>query len=162
MGTGAMQATPNSAQFKELAAGEDVTCGIRVDNSQVSCWGTMSSGRKMPPAGVAFKSIDMGRAHGCGVTVGGTVECWGDVSFAVHTPIPKARQIAAGQLLTCALLENGTLQCWNDGEQLLPSGWDGKFELVAAGEAAVCALPAAGELKCMGSDAIVGALPSKL
>jgi alpha-tubulin suppressor-like RCC1 family protein len=72
-------------------------------------------------------ALAVGGEHACGVTIAGTVTCWGNNSFgqtgrpvtleqgALSVPgLSGVTAIAAGSFSTCALLKNQTVKCWGD------------------------------------------------
>jgi alpha-tubulin suppressor-like RCC1 family protein len=69
------QATPPAGVFRQVAAGQNLTCGVHTDGT-VACWGQNEFGQAAPPAGV-FSQVAAGQYHTCGVQADGTVACWG-------------------------------------------------------------------------------------
>lgn len=137
-------------KFRTLSAGAlgNHTCGISFDG-RGWCWGRNDQGQlgtgssndvATAPTAVAgghtFAQISAGSRHSCGVTVAGTVLCWGandsgqigDPSgAAASTPRPVSglpggsfAAVAAGDAHTCAVATNGAALCWgsNDRGQL--------------------------------------------
>lgn len=83
------QSVPASGAFREVAAGDYHTCGITTADT-VKCWGvgtdpdadeaprrpSVDADQATPPDG-SFETIAAGRAHTCGFTKSGGIECWG-------------------------------------------------------------------------------------
>jgi alpha-tubulin suppressor-like RCC1 family protein len=76
-----------------------------------------------------INALAVGGEHACGVTIAGTVTCWGNNSFgqtgrpvtleqgALSVPgLSGVTAITAGSFSTCALLENQTVKCWGDNQ----------------------------------------------
>ena len=152
----------------QLAAGRGFACA-RLADGQVSCWGRNDVGQlgsgaitkpakprgpqaeegpepppmrspAMPAQAVSgVQTLSLGRAHSCGLILGGSVVCWGDDSSgqlgrhappsdgpkgkpraaAPPKPIPPvkglkgASEIAAGERHVCARLDDA-VRCWGD------------------------------------------------
>ena len=65
-----------AVQFSEISAGEDYTCGIRQDDSQIQCWGDASAVASRAVQG-QFQQVATGTAHMCAQRVDGDMFCWG-------------------------------------------------------------------------------------
>jgi alpha-tubulin suppressor-like RCC1 family protein len=122
--------------------------------------------------------VTLGRDHGCLLTRGGKVECWGDNThgqlgiassaeptlYASAVPeLSNVSMIAAGLFHTCALLSAGTVSCWGENQNLQlgsqrpdggPQPVPGLSEVVeiAAGQHFTCARKADGAVSCWGSN----------
>jgi alpha-tubulin suppressor-like RCC1 family protein len=156
------------AGVAQLAAGRGFTCA-RLADGQVACWGSNAVGQlgtgaaSKPPKAKGGEAapdppplrsgvlpalavsgaqwLSLGRAHSCGLILGGSVVCWGDDSLgqlgrhappgegapkgkpraaAPARPIPPvkglkgASEIAAGERHACARLADDTVRCWGD------------------------------------------------
>jgi hypothetical protein len=122
------QATPPSGQFYGVVAGGDVTCGSKVDKSDITknglsvCWGDNTYGQASPPDGVFVQAI--GARHACGTDRDGHVLCWGDNSLGQATPPAGLySDLTAGHNHTCGIrldgtndagITIGTIVCWGD------------------------------------------------
>jgi hypothetical protein len=75
--------------FRFVAAGTALSCGIRVVDSAIDCWGEPyqnAAGAELPPAG-EFNTISMGGSIACGLTRAGAIKCWGNLGTGA-TAIP--------------------------------------------------------------------------
>jgi alpha-tubulin suppressor-like RCC1 family protein len=99
-------------KFVSLAAGDDHSCGVTIDNS-VFCWGLNDSGQ-----------LGSHSPETCAAGVGQWLPC-GTVPRPVASRL-AFRAVAAGSRHTCALTLNGEMYCWgsNARHQLGP-GADG-------------------------------------
>lgn len=120
------------------------TCAV--SGEQLYCWGANLNGfiRGSPTSdvaaplrvdvGAAVKAVAVTEEHGCVLTTGNTVRCWGNntdgqLATGNETPIypvsgvaaavtidlgATAKAVAAGGRRSCALLANDTLKCWGD------------------------------------------------
>ncbi|MGC4117277.1 MAG: putative Ig domain-containing protein [Myxococcales bacterium] len=158
-----------------LSLGSVVSCWQ--DNSGTRCLGTNDKNQYGNNAPQGIKKVN-GYNHGCAVTVGGTVHCYGanaegqagdpslqDVtSFYYTVDLEDAQAIALGRGHTCAMV-NGTVRCWgaNQHGQLgngttSPSttpvqvqGIVGGIATLVAGEQHVCVL-VSGQPYCWGAN----------
>jgi alpha-tubulin suppressor-like RCC1 family protein len=153
--------------FREVTAGEQFTCGVTTDDA-VWCWGLNGSGQLgigdvsgpefcftgdgSPPCstrpvrvirGLAFRDLDAGGAHICGVTTDHVAYCWGDNSSAQlghhissepwvclgdepcfsTRPVRVARRLAFAEVSsgvghTCGVTTGNVAYCWGSN----PSG----------------------------------------
>lgn len=89
---------------------------------------------ELPPVAERTPMLALGGAHGCQLTAGGEVRCWGGNQFGQlgdpaaptgwsssrHEPravagLDEPVRIAAGTFHTCALLADGEVRCWGHG-----------------------------------------------
>ena len=101
-----------------------------------------------------FVQISAGSQFGCGLTVGGSLRCWGDNQWSQAVPPASGvySQVSAGIAFACAVEEAGAIQCWGrdvDGETAPPTG---AFVMVSAGNNHACAIDVAGGLACWGRN----------
>lgn len=129
-----------SIEVQQLAAGDDFTCGRRVDGT-VMCWGEDNPTGRLGD-GLKFSSsvpvlvkdvsdaIDVaaGPDHACVIHRSGSVSCWGSndgrelgdgTTTTSPTPVnvvqlADAQQLALGQAFSCALKKDATVACWGD------------------------------------------------
>ncbi|MFA5302970.1 MAG: archaellin/type IV pilin N-terminal domain-containing protein [Candidatus Nanoarchaeia archaeon] len=124
-------------------------------------------------------SITTGTYYSCGITVDGTLKCWGDNNFgklgigntsSMDSPVPVLDTdnyiaVSAATVHTCGITVDGTLKCWgnnsfgqlgigNTTEMHSPinvSDTD-KYIEISSGESHTCGITADGTLKCWGSN----------
>jgi alpha-tubulin suppressor-like RCC1 family protein len=138
----ANQSTPvivaGGATWKAVAAGNDLTCGIKSDDT-LWCWGNDANGglgddatiaNKSTPVivagGATWKAVGAGSNYACGIKSDDTLWCWGndvngqlgdDATLASKsTPVIVAggatwKAVSAGTA-TCGIKSDDTLWCW--------------------------------------------------
>lgn len=138
--------------YKEIAAGEDSTCGITTAGV-LKCWGDNGNGqlgdnttaRKLVPtvidSGTTYSKVSVGGSyyyHSCGITSAGVLKCWGDnsngqlgISSTSPSLVPATvdsgtnyREISVYLNHSCGITTGGTLKCW---------GYNGDGELGIGG-----------------------------
>jgi alpha-tubulin suppressor-like RCC1 family protein len=142
--------------YRDIAAGESLACAVTA-TAGGRCWGNNPTGQlgigtvnnALTPQAVsgalswaviaaAAESSFLG--HGCGVTTGGAVACWGlgdqgqlgraatttclifttwpcTLSPLVVPTVPPATRVAVGVRHSCALTRDGALWCWGANGQ---------------------------------------------
>jgi alpha-tubulin suppressor-like RCC1 family protein len=133
---------PEAKGMLGITTGDDHTCSL--DANARYCWGSnrvgQLGGSSNPIESSALKIVDpfrlvdlrAGALHTCGLTLDGTVWCWGfNLSGALGVGTTTLREstpqrvgagyaaISTGGIHTCALRTDGTLECWghnNDRE----------------------------------------------
>ncbi|MEZ4266426.1 MAG: hypothetical protein R3F39_08610 [Myxococcota bacterium] len=176
-----------------IAVGEDHSCAIRV-GGRVSCWGSGSAGRlgnglandalvavDVAPGKAGFlriRSMALGVAHSCAVSIDGKVACWGEAvsgalglgavgsqKTAALVGVSGVTALAGGRFHVCALRQEGTVACWGTNtmgqvgngvtdKQTTPvtvPGLTGVVE-VAAGLDSTCARRGDGTMVCWGAS----------
>ena len=190
---------PGGEVFASLGAGDSFTCGL-TSAGRVLCWGSDNRGElgRIVPAcgsvfgftstcspvpgpvatGERFASLSVGNAHACGITLSGSVLCWGDNgqgqlgtgSFEPHYAPVVAQDgmrftaIDASGAATCGTPAGGASVCWGlnlagklgVGTRIelsttpLAIQGDRHFVSFDGGADYVCALDAAGAAYCWG------------
>jgi len=176
-----------------IAAGGEHSCALASGGS-VKCWGynfygqlgNGSTGHQSTPVDVIglgsnVQAIAAGGEHGCALTSGGAVKCWGNNGSgqlgngsAGHQSPPVdvsglgsgVQAIATGGQHSCALTSGGAVKCWGDNDygqlgngsmvdQSTPvdvSGLGSGVQAIAAGRYHSCALSVGGAVKCWGGN----------
>lgn len=136
-----------------IAMGEGFGCAL-ITGGRVDCFGDdLGTGRTADQAGGGFVSVDAGSFHACGVTLVGTVDCWGDNAEGQATDQTSTAyaSVSAGNGHTCALTAVGTVDCWGwniFGQAADQTGT--QYVAVSAGGGHTCALTATGAADCWG------------
>lgn len=100
-----------------------------------------------PPAG-RYQSMSYGQRHGCGIALGGTLTCWGDIGTP---PRDTAIAVSSGLAFACALATDGEVFCWGAAASSPPVGG---FEQLSCGEDHCCALASSGRPACWGNPGV--------
>jgi alpha-tubulin suppressor-like RCC1 family protein len=159
---------PNRVQMVALVAGGGFTCGLEA-YGQAWCWGTNQLGQlgaespdtcryaetERPCAlipqrvagNLAFRAIDAGHDHACGLTSDGTAYCWGSGAqgeLGTNATLPncdEGRAPTRHRLPWCARVP-------------VPVDGNLRFTAISAGSGATCALSTIGEAFCWGSSGL--------
>jgi alpha-tubulin suppressor-like RCC1 family protein len=132
-------AVPGLSKVFDLSTAHDRTCVVTAYGGAVECWGDDSVGnlgdgdntfsnqnKPTPVVGLTsgWKSVRVGYAFSCALSVAGAVKCWGAVPNALGgfdlTPVDVPTldagvgQITVGHDHACARLTNGAVECWGD------------------------------------------------
>lgn len=141
--------------LRDLAAGDDVTCGVDV-GGRVRCWGYNGGTEAMPPS-MPLTGLSSGFDTSCGLTVAGGLRCWGANDALVAPPAGTFQQVDVGEGHACAVRASGAVVCWGAntfGEASPPPSMARTtWAEVAAGASHACARSTAGEIRCWGRDA---------
>lgn len=159
---------PRDVRFRVIAAGDHHTCGIRLTDSRIQCWGTNSFGKSTPGPSFGTKSfieISAGGGHVCGIQKGGEMSCFGDnrdqQSVAPSADAGQFVMVSSGYAHTCALRavnahhlarRHGRIECWGKPADLRLKAPTGIFKWVSAGGKHSCALDLQGHVHCWGSN----------
>ena len=97
--------------------------------------------------------VTAGGGHSCGLTTGGSVECWGlNREGQADAPAGPFAAVSAGYYHTCGLRTSGAVECWganSEGESKDPAGG---FLAVSAGGSHTCGLRTDQTIACWGSN----------
>jgi alpha-tubulin suppressor-like RCC1 family protein len=139
-----VQVTGLDGPAVEVSVSTYRTCALMVDG-RIACWGHNPDGlylgngiasESTSPVIVAgtdsYIDVAVGSFHICGVTVSGTVQCWGGANqsgqlgdntidnHALPAPVQglagPAVAVTAGDAHSCALLQDGSVQCWGSNQ----------------------------------------------
>ena len=148
--------SPPAGVFRQIAMGSYHGCGIKEVDSQIVCWGNIPPdedlGQASPPVG-EFAQISAAGDTTCGLTVAGSVQCWGwdfreHVMSTWDNPDPAYEPNGCGDRYEpyvdisvlggaryiyvsagsgpCAVRSDGKIVCWGRncvGETILPPGF---------------------------------------
>jgi hypothetical protein len=101
--------------YQQVSAGRDLLCALGVDQI-VECW---SDNQEHNPAGTpeeaAFLAVSTGDKDACGITVEGSLICWGEGEEKL-TDVPTGTfvLIGIGGRQACAVSDAGMISCWGD------------------------------------------------
>lgn len=176
--------------FVDIAVGYFHACGLKA-SGEVYCWGDNPSGQlgighnseepfpspQRVSTSRAFRSVDAGDKHSCGLDTDGVAFCWGNnihgqigdgtMGIRERRPSPTLvdtdlvfETLALGASHTCGLTPEGAAYCWGSGfAGSLGAGYetgDRPLPLPVAGEhsfrhlSARCGITTAGETYCWG------------
>ncbi len=130
------------------------SCGLRA-NGRAVCWGddtykTVPWGLLTTPPRDAFKDVQAGRRHACGLRPAGGIECWNIEHRAPREPHAGGEDYTAlsvGGTHTCGLRAGGAIKCWTtDGSSSL--NFQGPYTAVSAGYEHQCGVRAEGSIHC--------------
>lgn len=74
---------------------------------------TRAAGFELPAEG--FVSVSGGSSRGCGVRVGGSLQCWGDRGYGVTVrgvPAGEFTEVGIGGAASCGLRADASMTCW--------------------------------------------------
>lgn len=147
-----------AGDFTEVTVGQDFACALD-GSGLVTCWGMYDVNTPTDP-GTAFRTIDAGPSHVCGIRSSDDhVECWGgdDANFGQwDAPDEAFSEVSASAAWSCGILKaNGKLSCWGSddfglGYLVVPQS--GGFSGLSAGQWHGCAIAADSTLTCWGSN----------
>lgn len=119
------------------------------------CWGiTHEDSIFKPPKQELFVQVRGAASYFCGLTVEGTVKCWGELKESSCPPkVPGIfRHITGAGTGMCGLLNDGSVHCWG-ALHFQGSNAEKKYVQVSCADHHCCALDAAGDIHCWGSKA---------
>jgi alpha-tubulin suppressor-like RCC1 family protein len=197
-GTTFRQSTPvrvaGAREYLQVEAGGVHTCAINSTDRRAFCWGFNTSGQlgngttssSLRPAAVsggrAFREIDTGSEHTCGVTTTNIVFCWGvdrdgqigDGATRANRSVPtriaigrRFDQVDAGPNHNCAVTTDHRVFCWGDNRlgqigdgttldryepRAVKSGIS--FSRVSAGVFHTCGETTVNKVYCWGSNSL--------
>jgi hypothetical protein len=147
--------------FTHVATVDQSSCATRADNGQVVCWGHNVGTR---PTAAAFKAIDGGYFHYCGILTSGATQCWGSDTSGESTGVPAVsfKAVSAGGNASCGIrTDNSRVQCWPSG--LVPPALSTvTFSSISGGQNAWCGIRSdTSEAVCWGNSSyVVNNVPS--
>ena len=107
------QCIPAQGQFSQFSPGDVHVCALRTGSGSMECWGKCSWNNCNPPSGVLFTFVSAGGTHTCGVTLNGTIICFGNNQDGqCDAPLGSFSAVHCGALHTCALTDLGAILCW--------------------------------------------------
>jgi hypothetical protein len=144
---------PVEVEFSMLASGAGHTCGMRLGEPEVICWGDDSAGQA---TGFLreLQWISAFENYTCGVEMDDTIFCWGNMPSGAPTAATFS-SVSAGGTHACGLLKSdSTAQCWgtNTNGQASPPAVV-SFEEIQLGLAHSCGIRETdGEIQCWGAN----------
>ena len=135
--------------FSSIACGE-IDCGIRQSDDAIECWnGNVGIGDS--PG--RFRDVSTGTTTDmvCGVTDGGSLECWGTDRDGNKFDPPTGsnfEQVSVGLEAACALTTSGDLKCWDNRDRYNWPDKSGSYEQVQTGDNSVCVRDGSGKVEC--------------
>jgi alpha-tubulin suppressor-like RCC1 family protein len=118
---------------------------------------------------VKFRQIATSGFSSCGVTLSGSVKCWGKKpcftgasSAACTAPLGSFEEVTVGFHVACAREKSGRVHCWGDnirGQLNVP---EKNFVAIAAGGAFVCGIEEDGAVDCWGTRGKMTSPPQDL
>jgi hypothetical protein len=135
--------------FKSITCGQ-VDCGIRQSDDAIECWNRDSGA---PPPSGSFRDVSTASTAemGCGVTTGGSLECWGtDINGNKFDPPTGSdfEQVSVALRAACALTSGGDLKCWDNRDRYNWPNKTGSFEGLQTGDNSVCVRDGKGRVQC--------------
>jgi hypothetical protein len=113
--------TPKVA-FLHIDSGDLHTCGIRLLDRVIQCWGYNGNDVLLNPyRTVPFLSVSAGARHTCAIADAeeyGYVKCWGgadtwDYGQTIPSPDVRYHSVSAGTYNTCGIqMADGHVKCW--------------------------------------------------
>lgn len=166
---------PNHS-FRSIALSRVGGCGINTQEYTLTCWGgkdwdtnEVRHGYLADPPETEFTSIGLGFNFGCGVTMSGLIECWGDGqpsrammdwgggpeenTFEDPTDPPSGGNfydIAVGDWHACALTQDGQVLCWGDNSEFQLEHPSIQFDEIFAVHQYTCGVDMNGRVHCWG------------
>jgi alpha-tubulin suppressor-like RCC1 family protein len=140
--------TVSTKSFVDVSAMDDRTCGVRYTDGAIECWGERFAAD--PPSG-AFSRVAVGGSHGCGLTAGGAITCWGDNANG-QTSVPPGvyRGVTLGTAHSCGYRMDQSIVCWGDNRLGQASPVPSNYAQLTAGGDRTCALGFDGVASCWG------------
>lgn len=144
----------SSGDYSIVEAGGYFTCAIELSSNLISCWGQPTFNLTLPPSG-EFMTLSLGRIHGCGIRINGSIACWGLDTFGCVDEAPitgNFTQLSLGYIHSCALRDDFRILCWgyhDDGIPIISSSRE-SYSMIASGDEYICALSTIGNPKCWG------------
>ncbi|XP_078435040.1 CRINKLY4 related 3 [Wolffia australiana] len=133
--------------YKSLTSGDGFSCGIRVDDGSVRCWGEEGGIAGELQSGFENQTMDSlvaGESHACGITTAGLLLCRGrNGEGQLNSPREASpfefAGLAMGRAHSCAIRrENGAVVCWGAGAAAAFQAVNESMEWIAAGGDLTC------------------------
>jgi hypothetical protein len=97
--------------------------------------------------------VSAGNAYTCELRPDGTIDCWGNNSFAQTIPPSGSfTQLSTGLFHGCALREDGTAACWGENDDKKATPPEDLFTAVSAGGTFSCGIHADDTIGCWGGN----------
>lgn len=117
---------PTEGSFRDVAPGTSMGCAIRLEDSGISCWGTLSNGPIEPPAG-RFAEVAASGEWFCALDDTGSPRCWGNRwpqnPYASPPKVTDLQGLSMGDCSACALDQDRHRVCWGcNGKDISGTG----------------------------------------
>ena len=153
---------PEDIQLRAVSVLGTNVCGLRHDNT---LWCDEHATRNHAPLPTsAFSQLSVGTGYLCGLTLAGSVECWGMMTPPIYEGDIAFQQISMGSTHGCGLDSSGTIHCWGGGADAgkLTAAPTGEWVQIDAGSQHTCALNSAGTVHCWGLNSKDTTVPDDL
>ncbi|MFZ9595765.1 MAG: RCC1 domain-containing protein, partial [Bdellovibrionia bacterium] len=181
----------STSTYVAVVAGASHSCGIR-SSGPIECWGDNTYGQLGMGSSTPFQispvqvnsttpyiALAAGSSHSCGITISGSIECWGrnrtgqlgdGTTTQRNSPVQVSSttsfiSLAAGSAHTCAITGSGSMVCWGDNSAgQLGDGTTTQrnspvqvssttsFVSLSAGGYHTCGMTSGGSLLCWGGN----------
>lgn len=120
-------------QFKQIATGMALSCGITLEDASIRCWGNHQR-HKLPRdtnilsnsvsgGSDSYRQVSVGKLGICGVTEEGKLHCWGLATSRIPNEVFTEDisyggwdQVSVSNNIICAVSQESRLWCWGGGE----------------------------------------------
>lgn len=142
---------PPAEPLRDVAAAGGTTCGLRVADGSVTCWGR-GYVAGVPSSGVLAMALS--GDGGCAVVRGGDLACFGTSAETGQAAVPGPfRGVSVERGQACGLRSDRSAACWGNDAQRGRDALPERLAQVDAGLGVACGLTDGGEVVCAGAQA---------
>ena len=134
-------------QFRQISVGEQVVCGVLLNNNHIKCWGHHRHRRNSLPTDMEgpFRQVSVGTSGICAIyddmgvestsigvdgeaeameDLSSTLKCWGTAAIHTSNQIAgkKYDQVRVGNTGICAITQDYSVECYGLFRNLMPDG----------------------------------------